>query len=87
MQHSGFVTTVAHPTLGEIPQLQPAISLSDTPGAIAAPPPLLGQHSVEVLTEIGYSEAEIDSLVANRVVLVPEDSASPARETSVWSPA
>jgi crotonobetainyl-CoA:carnitine CoA-transferase CaiB-like acyl-CoA transferase len=72
VQHGNLVTSVTHPTLGEIPQLQPAISLADTPGAIAGPPPLLGQHSVEVLTQIGYSEADIDQLLADGVILAPE---------------
>lgn len=72
IRHREFVTSVEHPTLGDIPQLQPAITLSDTPGGIAAPPPLLGQHSLEVLTELGYSEAEIDQMLADGVVLTPE---------------
>jgi crotonobetainyl-CoA:carnitine CoA-transferase CaiB-like acyl-CoA transferase len=68
----GFVTSVQHPILGEIPQLKPAITLTDTPGAIASPPPLLGEHSSEVLSEIGYSEAEIDRMITDGVVLTPD---------------
>jgi crotonobetainyl-CoA:carnitine CoA-transferase CaiB-like acyl-CoA transferase len=33
-----------------------------------APPPLLGEHSREVLRELGYDEQSIDALVEQRVV-------------------
>jgi crotonobetainyl-CoA:carnitine CoA-transferase CaiB-like acyl-CoA transferase len=35
------------------------IDLSDTPGRIERAPPLLGQHTDEVLTEAGYTEEEV----------------------------
>jgi crotonobetainyl-CoA:carnitine CoA-transferase CaiB-like acyl-CoA transferase len=34
-------------------------------------PPLLGQHTAEVLTEMGISEAEIDALKARGAVAMP----------------
>jgi formyl-CoA transferase/CoA:oxalate CoA-transferase len=69
--HSGLVTSITHPTLGKIPALKPAIELGETPGAIAGPPPLLGQHSAEVLAEIGYGEEEIEQMLADGVILAP----------------
>ena len=71
--HGGLVTHVEHPTLGDIPQLRPIIELSDTPGAISGPPPLFGQHTVEVLEELGYSEAEIARMVAEGTVIAGSD--------------
>lgn len=72
VEQAGLVQTVNHPTLGEIPQLGPVIFLRDTPGRIAGPPPVLGQHTREVLVEAGYTAAEIDGLVAGGVALTPE---------------
>jgi crotonobetainyl-CoA:carnitine CoA-transferase CaiB-like acyl-CoA transferase len=69
---NAFVTDVEHPTLGVIPQLRPVIELADTPGEIAAPPPLLGEHSVEILAEAGYAQGDIDRMLEEGVILAPE---------------
>jgi formyl-CoA transferase/CoA:oxalate CoA-transferase len=71
VQASGVLGSVEHPTLGRIPQLEPAIRLSETPGAIGAPPPLLGEHTREVLAGAGYTEAEVDDLIARRIAGPP----------------
>ena len=43
------------------------VKLSRTPGSVRAPAPALGQHSVEVLQELGYSADEIEALVRDGV--------------------
>ena len=43
-------------------QPAPAPRFSRTPGGLAAPPPLRGEHSREILAEFGFSEAEIATL-------------------------
>ena len=65
---AGMVQTVEHPTLGTIPQLAPPILLSETPGSITTPPPLLGQHSAEVLREAGLSDETIAELAASGAI-------------------
>lgn len=60
---SGIVQSVDHPTAGELKQLAPTVVMSATPGVIAAYPPLLGEHTIAVLRETGYSEAKIAALL------------------------
>jgi crotonobetainyl-CoA:carnitine CoA-transferase CaiB-like acyl-CoA transferase len=53
-----MVVDLEHPGAGPIKALGVPIKLSDTPGAVERPAPLLGQDNGDVLTELGYSEAE-----------------------------
>jgi crotonobetainyl-CoA:carnitine CoA-transferase CaiB-like acyl-CoA transferase len=69
---AGLVADYEHPTYGRFRQFGHLVNLSDTPGRIAGPPPLLGQHSREVLAELGYSDAEISTLRDQGVTLWPE---------------
>jgi crotonobetainyl-CoA:carnitine CoA-transferase CaiB-like acyl-CoA transferase len=58
----GVLETVQHPTVGALPQVGPALKLSETPASIASPPPLLGEHTREVLGELGLSADKIHQL-------------------------
>jgi crotonobetainyl-CoA:carnitine CoA-transferase CaiB-like acyl-CoA transferase len=51
-----------HPVEGTIRALGIPVKLSDTPGSIRRPAPLLGEHTAEVLREAGFSDAEIAAL-------------------------
>jgi crotonobetainyl-CoA:carnitine CoA-transferase CaiB-like acyl-CoA transferase len=65
----GLVQSVAHPTAGTIPQLGSPLDFSETPAAIRRPPPLLGEHTREVLLEGGFTPTEIDALCASGIAL------------------
>ncbi len=63
------------PELGtlRLPGIGP--SFSATPPSIRRIAPRLGEHSAEVLTEVGYSEAEISSMIERGVTSVPDAGA------------
>ena len=64
----GMVVDLVHPGAGAVKALGVPVKLSDTPGAVDRPAPLLGQHTAEILTELGYSDAEQQELRAARVI-------------------
>ena len=47
-----MVQTVRHPTVGELPLLRAPIRMQDTPTTIRSAPPLLGEHTQEILAEL-----------------------------------
>lgn len=68
LQHRQMCLEMPHPTLGSIKQTGIPIKFSKTPGGLDRPPPLLGQHSTEILKELGYSDNVIRSLAARSVI-------------------
>jgi formyl-CoA transferase len=68
VQHLHAAVTVKHPVLGEIRVVNQAVGLSRTPATMAGATPEIGQHTDEVLTEAGYSGADIAALRKNKVI-------------------
>ena len=68
VQAREMVTHWPHPLAGEIELVASPIKLSATPVARHRPPPLLGQHTDEVLAEFGLSPAECQRLREQRVI-------------------
>jgi formyl-CoA transferase len=70
----GLVYTIAHPTAGAVPIIASPVRMSATPGPAPQPPPLLGQHTAEVLGALlGYDAAAIDQLAAAGVLRAADE--------------
>ncbi len=63
-----MVAAVTHPSAGEIQVLGTPIKLSDSPGQVRTPPPLLGQHTADVLGELGIPAGDVARLRQEGVV-------------------
>lgn len=67
-----MVQTVPHPTAGDIRLVGPVAKLSHTPAEIRRAPPLVGQHTVEILGDVlGLSKETIQELKKKGVVDYP----------------
>ena len=60
--HRKMVVEVDDPMRGRVKQIGIGIKLSDTPGRIRSLGPSLGQHTQEVLTELGYTSSDISKM-------------------------
>lgn len=68
VKHNELIQTVYHPRAGEIRVVGVPVKFSKTPGAIRLAPPLVGEHTDAVLSELGYSGAEIEGLRREGVI-------------------
>jgi formyl-CoA transferase len=58
--HRGMLVEMKHPEAGKIKQIGPVIKFSGTPCVVESPPPLLGEHTEEVLRDVaGYGDEEM----------------------------
>ncbi|HSL49187.1 MAG TPA: CoA transferase [Candidatus Deferrimicrobiaceae bacterium] len=72
VRHLGLVAEVEQPGAGKVKMLTFPGRASGTPPRIARPAPLLGQHTAEVLGELGLAREEIDRLAAAGVIVLGE---------------
>ncbi len=59
---------------GEVRQARPAARFSKTPGSVRAPAPMLGEHSIDILARLGYSEEDRRQLVENGIIVTGENA-------------
>lgn len=59
---------MTHPALGAVDQVRSPFDFAATPTSIRTPPPLLGEHSIGILRELGYDTTAIDDLRSSGVI-------------------
>jgi crotonobetainyl-CoA:carnitine CoA-transferase CaiB-like acyl-CoA transferase len=65
---TGARVPMTHPRLGSVDQVRSPFEFAATPATIRTPPPLLGEHTDEILAELGYDAAGITELHRAAVV-------------------
>ena len=71
LEARGFFSDAPHTKLGPVKQVGSPMRLSETPARMSRAGPLLGEHSAEVLSELGYSQEEIRRLATDGVIRTP----------------
>jgi crotonobetainyl-CoA:carnitine CoA-transferase CaiB-like acyl-CoA transferase len=66
--HRKMLLKMRHPLGVEVPQVACPIKFMNNPIQYDSPPPMLGQQSVQVLQDLGYTQERIDSLLSAGVV-------------------
>jgi crotonobetainyl-CoA:carnitine CoA-transferase CaiB-like acyl-CoA transferase len=68
VEHLEMTLPVDHLVLGRLDILRNAVRMTDAPPTVRTPSPDAGEHSQEILTELGFPRAEIDDLRARGVI-------------------
>jgi crotonobetainyl-CoA:carnitine CoA-transferase CaiB-like acyl-CoA transferase len=75
LRETGLVVEVDHPAFDKILRAGPPVALSETPGRVAAGT-LVGQHTDQILGELGYSAEQVQELKTKQVVFAPPDEST-----------
>jgi len=70
-QHRGVLSEADHPAIGAYRQIVSPVKMSATPASVRGHAPLVAQHTVEILTELGYTTEQIEEYVREGVARVP----------------
>ena len=70
VKHLGLVEEIKHPKAGALKFVRSAVNYADLPGKRVSAPPLVGEQTTAILTELGYSQAAVEELARQGVVKV-----------------
>jgi crotonobetainyl-CoA:carnitine CoA-transferase CaiB-like acyl-CoA transferase len=60
-----LIVQLEHPTIGTAKSLANPIRFSSTPASYRLPPPLLGEHTAEILQSLGYTTEDVRTMAAD----------------------
>ncbi len=70
VEHLGLVEEVEHPQAGKLKFVGPAVSFTNLSREKTKPPPLIGEQTKAILTELGYSQADIKEMEGEGIIKV-----------------
>ena len=70
VMHNNTFVNIDHPKAGTLKVTNIPFTMSETPGAINRPSPMIGEHGPEILKELGYDEAMIEVLLKDKIISV-----------------
>ena len=68
--HNNTFVNIHHPKAGNLKVTNIPFTMSETPGAITRPSPMIGEHGPEILKELGYDEAAIETFLNDKIISV-----------------
>lgn len=68
LQAVNFFEWLDHPSEGRVCSMRPPTSWSETPPSVRLPAPRIGEHSRELLKEVGFTDSEVDEMAKAGVV-------------------
>ncbi|MBI2357479.1 MAG: CoA transferase [Deltaproteobacteria bacterium] len=76
VEHLGLVEELEHPEAGKLRFVGPSVNYHGLSKREAKPPPLLGEHTAAVLTELGYGQAVIKDMAKQGIIKLVKESES-----------
>ena len=70
---NGLAVEYTHATYGKMRENGHMINFSETPGRIELAPPVIGQHTQEIMASLGYTQAETAALKTSKVITWPNN--------------
>ncbi|NND80433.1 MAG: CoA transferase [Maribacter sp.] len=68
--HNNTFVEVEHPKAGKVKVTNVPFTMSETPGQIKRPSPMIGEHGADILEEIGYNKDAIERLVKENIISI-----------------
>ena len=70
VQHNNTFVEIEHPKAGKLTVTNIPFTMSETPGEIRRPSPMIGEHGPEILSALGYTDKDIERLIAEEIISI-----------------